>query len=161
MSCLMRVDRLCHMKRNDLRYTDLPKETPRVAEPAALSFGAPTRLIRLIQDGLPLSALENLRKKLDLPEESFARKLGISRATLHRRKTAGKLAALESDRLVRFVRLTERAIEVIGSIEEAREWLKSPQRGLGGERPLDYAQTEVGAREVENLLGRIEYGVLA
>jgi len=31
--------------------------------------------------------------------------------------------------------------------------------GLGGETPLEYAETEVGAREVEDLLGRIEYGV--
>ena len=31
--------------------------------------------------------------------------------------------------------------------------------GLGGAIPLEYAETEVGAREVENLLGRIEYGV--
>ncbi len=46
-----------------------------------------------------------------------------------------------------------------GGIEAARQWLKSPQRGLGGVIPLDYAQTETGAREVENLLGRIDYGV--
>jgi len=43
----------------------------------------------------------------------------------------------------------------------ARRWLSSPQRGLGGAVPLDYAETEIGAREVEDLLGRIEYGVYA
>jgi putative toxin-antitoxin system antitoxin component (TIGR02293 family) len=152
------------MKRKKVACTGLPAaEAAQVGEPlgAVFSTAAPGALIQLIKVGLPLSALEGLRRKLDLPEESFAKKLGISRATLHRRKTAGKLAALESDRLVRFARLTERATEVLGSLEEARKWLKTPQRGLGGERPLDYAQTEVGAREVENLLGRIEYGVLA
>jgi len=152
------------MKRKKAACTGLPAaEAAQVGEPpgAVFSTAAPGALIQLIKVGLPLSALEGLRRKLDLPEESFAKKLGISRATLHRRKTAGKLAALESDRLVRFARLTERATEVLGSLEEARKWLKTPQRGLGGERPLDYAQTEVGAREVENLLGRIEYGVLA
>lgn len=135
--------------------------TPKIPEPFAISFSTPAGLIRMIQEGLPLSALESLRKNLDLPEDSFAKKLGISRATLQRRKSAGKLATQESDRLVRFGRIVTRATEVIGSLEGAREWLKSPQRGLGGARPLDYAETEVGAREVENLLGRIEYGVLA
>jgi putative toxin-antitoxin system antitoxin component (TIGR02293 family) len=52
-----------------------------------------------------------------------------------------------------------RAVEVLESEEGARRWLNSPQVGLGGEIPLDYAQTEVGAREVEDLLGRIEFGV--
>jgi uncharacterized protein (DUF2384 family) len=44
-------------------------------------------------------------------------------------------------------------------VNKARVWLKFPQRGLGGAVPLDYAETEVGAREVDNLLGRIDYGV--
>jgi len=30
---------------------------------------------------------------------------------------------------------------------------------LGGAIPLEYARTEVGARELEKLLGRIDYGV--
>jgi putative toxin-antitoxin system antitoxin component (TIGR02293 family) len=52
-----------------------------------------------------------------------------------------------------------KAVEVLESEENARQWLTSPQFGLGGEVPLEYAGTEVGAREVEDLLGRIEYGV--
>lgn len=56
-------------------------------------------------------------------------------------------------------RLMEKALKVFGSIKEAREWLNSSQFGLGGAVPLAYAGTETGAREVENLLGRIEYGV--
>jgi putative toxin-antitoxin system antitoxin component (TIGR02293 family) len=61
--------------------------------------------------------------------------------------------------VVRFARLLGHAVHLFGSVEEARRWLKAPQRGLGGAVPLDYAQTEAGAREVENLLGRIDYGV--
>jgi putative toxin-antitoxin system antitoxin component (TIGR02293 family) len=52
-----------------------------------------------------------------------------------------------------------KATEVLETKENARRWLGSAQVGLGGAIPLDYAETEVGAREVEDLLGRIEYGV--
>ena len=52
-----------------------------------------------------------------------------------------------------------KALEVFESEEPARSWLNSPQVGLGGAVPLDYAETELGAREVEDLLSRIEYGV--
>ena len=61
--------------------------------------------------------------------------------------------------MVRFARLLGKAVGVLESEENARQWLSSPQFGLGGAIPLEYARTEVGAREVENLLGRIEYGV--
>ena len=51
------------------------------------------------------------------------------------------------------------AVQALGTTQHARTWLAAPQHGLGGAIPLDYARTEVGAREVEDLLGRIEYGV--
>ena len=91
--------------------------------------------------------------------EKLVPMLGISKATFHRRKLAGRLDQSESDRVLRYARLMGRAMEVMETQENARQWLTSPQFGLGGAIPLEYAETEVGAREVEDLLGRIEYGV--
>ena len=85
--------------------------------------------------------------------------LVVRHGTLHRRKNAGRLDAAESDRVVRFARLLGKAAVVMESLENGRRWLVSPQIGLGGAIPLEYAETEIGAREVEDLLGRIEYGV--
>ena len=119
----------------------------------------PTELIRKIQKGLRFSELETLQNSIDLPFEQLAAKLAISRSTLQRRKAAGRLSPDESDKVMRLSRLLEHATNVFGDIERARAWLKFPQRGLGGAIPLDYAETEVGAREVDNLLGRIEYSV--
>ena len=100
-----------------------------------------------------------MQNSIDLPFEQLAAKLAISRSTLQRRKAAGRLSPDESDKVMRLSRLLEHATNVFGDIERARAWLKFPQRGLGGAIPLDYAETEVGAREVDNLLGRIEYSV--
>jgi putative toxin-antitoxin system antitoxin component (TIGR02293 family) len=119
----------------------------------------PAELIRRIQKGLRFSELETLQSTIDLPFEQLAAKLAISRSTLQRRKAAGRLSPDESDKVMRLSRLLEHATNVFGDIEKARAWLKFPQRGLGGAVPLDYAETEVGAREVDNLLGRIDYGV--
>ena len=119
----------------------------------------PTELIRKIQKGLRFSELETLQSSIDLPFEQLAAKLAISRSTLQRRKAAGRLSPDESDKVMRLSRLLEHATKVFGDIEKARAWLKFPQRGLGGAVPLDYAETEVGAREVDDLLGRIEYSV--
>src|SRR5438309_5509617 len=119
----------------------------------------PTELIRKIQKGLRFSELETLQSSIDLPFEQLAVKLSISRSTLQRRKSAGRLSPDESDKVVRFSRLLSQATDLFGDIDKARAWLKHPQYGLGGAVPLDYARTEAGAREVENLLGRMKYGV--
>ena len=119
----------------------------------------PTDLIRQIQKGLRFTELETLQSTIDLPFEQLAAKLCISRSTLHRRKAAGRLSPDESDKVMRLSRLLDHAAKVFGDVEKARTWLKFPQVGLGGAIPLDYAQTEVGAREVDDLLGRIDYGV--
>jgi len=120
---------------------------------------APGLLIQSVQQGLAVSELEALRDALDLPIEQVALKVGMSKATFHRRQQEGRLTPDESDKVVRFARLVGQAVVAFGSEEAARQWLNAPQRGLGGMVPLTYAETEVGAREVENLLGRIEYGV--
>ena len=119
----------------------------------------PTELIRQIQKGLRFSELETLQNSLHMPFEQLAAKLAISRSTLQRRKAAGRLSPDESDKVIRYSRLVRQAADLFGDIEKARAWLKHPQYGLGGAVPLDYATTEAGAREVENLLGRIKYGV--
>ncbi len=126
---------------------------------ASASRLAPARLVPVLREGLPVRELDDLRESLGVPMERLAPMLGISKATLHRRKSGQLLGSAESDRVVRFARLMGRAVEVFESEEGARRWLNSPQAGLGGEVPLEYAQTEVGAREVEDLLGRIDHGV--
>src|SRR5205807_10088789 len=119
----------------------------------------PTELIRKIQKGLRFTELETLQNSIDLPFEQLAAKLSISRSTLQRRKAAGRLSPDESDKVMRYSRLLHQATDFFGDIEKARAWLKHPQYGLGGAGSLRYATTETGAREVENLLGRMKYGV--
>ena len=128
-------------------------------KPVHAKANHPHELIRRIQKGLPFSDLKGLQDSIDMPFEQLAAKLAISRSTLQRRKAAGRLSPDESDKVMRFSRLLEHATSVFGDVDKARAWLKFPQRGLGGAVPLDYAETEIGAREVDNLLGRIDYGV--
>ena len=141
------------MRRDAMKAATLEKKT-HVAKARH-----PTELIRQIQKGLRFSELETLQNSIDLPFEQLAAKLSISRSTLQRRKAAGRLSPDESDRVMRYSRLLHQATDFFGDIEKARAWLKHPQYGLGGAVPLDYATTETGAREVENLLGRMKYGV--
>ena len=123
------------------------------------AFATVHQQIGRIQAGLSFRAVQNLQKALDIPLETVASVLGMSRATLHRRKLQGKIDEDESEKLVRYQRLLKKAEDVFGDGKSAREWLTHKQAGLARAVPLDFARTEIGAREVENLLGRLEYGV--
>ena len=138
-----------------------PSSTIKRHVSAVAKHRSSAELIEAVRDGLSFAELERLRSDLDVPLDTLASYLGIARATLHRRKAAGVLTSAESEKVVRFGRLLRQAVETIGSVEDARSWLGASQVGLAGAVPLDYARTELGVREVEDLLGRIEHGVYA
>lgn len=114
-----------------------------------------------VKAGLPVAEFDALRKLLGLTVEGLAGKVGLSIATLSRRRHSGEpLDPSHSDRLLRFARLFHLATALHdGDEEAARQWLRKPARALDGETPFDHADTEAGAREVEDLIGRLEYGV--
>jgi putative toxin-antitoxin system antitoxin component (TIGR02293 family) len=116
-------------------------------------------LIIKIKKGLPVSSFEKLRKKLGVSDHFLSQIVNIPKRTLTRRKQQGKLNADESEKVLRIARLYDQALEVFEDQQAAEKWLKEPARGLGQAIPLKYARTELGAREVERLLIRIEHGV--
>jgi putative toxin-antitoxin system antitoxin component (TIGR02293 family) len=120
----------------------------------------PDDLARLVREGLPAAAVTALAQKLRIGNSVLSRKLGIPQRTLTRRLSQRSLLThAESDRTVRVARVYANAVEMIGDPEKAIEWLRTPNRALGGERPLDQLDTDVGAQMVDDVLGRIAYGV--
>jgi putative toxin-antitoxin system antitoxin component (TIGR02293 family) len=116
--------------------------------------------MQIIATGMPVSAVEALKEKVGLDDASVAAALGISARTLARTRAGQvRLDAVVSDRLYRLARLVSIAEDVLEHEDRAVQWLKQPQFGLGQYRPIDLMRSEPGAREVENLLLRIEHGV--
>ncbi len=126
-----------------------------------LPAGNSSTLIKIVKEGLPLKNFKYLSDYMNITLSELARVLCIPDRTLARRRREGRLHADESDRLLRIGILFENAARVLGGRDQAQQWLKTPKKALGGEIPLEYANTEIGAREVEDLLGRIEHGVFS
>jgi len=95
-----------------------------------------TRPAAAAGSGLAFQEFEALRRQLDLSLEELTVRLGLSRATVAERKAAGRLTHDESGKVVSFARLLGHAVHLFGDIDEARLWLKTPQRGLHGAVPL-------------------------
>lgn len=117
-------------------------------------------LMELTRAGLPVAILSAIAHSLAVHRVTVAALLGISERTLSRRVTINaRLTVEESDRMVRLARVLALAKETLGGMDKAGRWLQTRNRALEGERPFDRLDTDAGVRSVEQVLGRIAYGV--
>ncbi|MEJ2665697.1 MAG: DUF2384 domain-containing protein [Deinococcales bacterium] len=116
-------------------------------------------VIRAVDRGFESASVSRLAAYISVPEGDVLAAVDISRSTFSRRKKSKRLTTEESDRLYRLTRLLSRAVAVLGDEAEARQWMRTPKRALGDVSPLNMARTDAGVQEVEDLLGRIEYGI--
>ena len=118
-------------------------------------------IVGILKKGFPVSAFEDLQAEMGVSAKTLAATTNIATRTLTRRKREGRLHTDESERLYRVAALFDRAIEVLGDKASARHWFATPKRAFANRSPLEYADTEPGARQIEDLLGRLEHGVFS
>lgn len=117
--------------------------------------------VRAVQSGLPANAVDAIASELGFTSTEIE-KLVIPRRTLaHRRANHQSLTRDESDRLARIARVALWAHETFGERDKAIAWLRRPNRALQGSRPIDLLDTDDGARLVEQVIGRLAYGVFS
>jgi putative toxin-antitoxin system antitoxin component (TIGR02293 family) len=122
------------------------------------SLRTETDLQAAIREGFPQTVVEEVMNAAGLTLKELATSLDLSPRSLQRRRHEGRLARYESDRLYRLARIVALAKHYLGDDKTATRWLRRPNRALGGSTPLELIDTELGARAVENVLGRIAYG---
>jgi len=119
-------------------------------------------MVDRLDGGFSFPALERFHKESGLPMADIAQLLRIPPRTLIRRRAAGHLNPDESERLLRIASIFEKAVDLFdGDVANAMKWLTGPKKALAGQTPLWFSRTEVGAREVEALIGRLEHGVFS
>jgi putative toxin-antitoxin system antitoxin component (TIGR02293 family) len=113
-----------------------------------ISRGLPKRALRITVERIYASAGDARRVMFRVvPEATFKRRTRLSPA--------------ESERTERLARIIAAAEHAWNDQEDAKEWLTKPHPELGNRTPLDSAMTELGARQVEELLDRLFYGIPA
>jgi putative toxin-antitoxin system antitoxin component (TIGR02293 family) len=119
-------------------------------------------LIRQVGRGFSFHALLAFESRSGISLPEIASIIGIPPRTLARRKASGRLTSNESEKLLRLSSVFEQAVDLFeGDEAAARQWLTAPKKALENQSPIAYSRTELGAREVENLIGRLEHGVFA
>jgi putative toxin-antitoxin system antitoxin component (TIGR02293 family) len=118
-------------------------------------------LEKCAREGFPLAVLQALQDKAGLSQDDVYSSIIPRRTLSHRVKNHQRLNLDESNRVSRISRLFALAAETLGGDERAREWLRRPLRQFGNRTPFDMLATDLGAHQVETLLGRIAHGVAA
>lgn len=127
-----------------------------------LTAANPSELIQQLERGFAFKTLQMLESRSGLALSRLAAVIGIPERTLARRKVSRRLTPEESERLLRISAVFEDAVDLFeGDVAAAVKWLTTPRKALGDRPPLAYARTEPGAREVENLIGRLEHGIFS
>ena len=121
----------------------------------------PLDWVSIIRRGISSAAVDVLAKTVRVTQAELASALGIPVRTLVRRKKEGLLNSDESAKLIRLARVILRAEEVFDALDTAVDWLKSPNASLSGATPLSLLDTDIGAENVLDTLGRIEHGIFA
>lgn len=142
---------------------------PRPARPAAavtaesllgLKPTSPLALHDALLEGLPFSALTKFLEKSGLPPKDVYDVLRLAPRTLVRRKAAGRLSADESIHLQRLADLYEKVQDMFaGSATAASRWMCEKRFALGSRRPIDLAQSEIGTKQVDDLIWRLDNGI--
>lgn len=137
-----------------------PSAPARYSAGLGLDIGSVAELLEHLHHGLPSDSFGRLQALLDVSQKELAGYLGLSEATLHRRFAEGRFKTEESERLYRYFELFDKAHALFEDEARARAWLSKPALALGGQPPLTFAKREQGAREVLDMIERLEYGVL-
>ncbi|MDE2877014.1 MAG: DUF2384 domain-containing protein [Gemmatimonadota bacterium] len=138
---------------------DLPARLVREARPV---YGDPASLEELrhvVETGLPVEAVKVLQAELKRfgvrRASEFVNRI-VPRATRKRRK---RLKREEGEAILRVAATVALAVYVWGEEEGAAEFLTLPHPMLGGAVPIELALSEVGVRQVEDMLWGIHYGL--
>ena len=119
-------------------------------------------LVSRVHRGFPVSVIVKLADELGASQQVVLQIAGIAPATLARRRKSGskRLTPQESDRIYRIAAVYRSALQLFeGDAAAARRWLDEPANAIGGNTPLHHLDTEAGADEVQDLIGRLEHGV--
>ncbi len=136
-------------------------EARRIAQVLGLNKGVTSvrRLSEAVEHGLPKRCLKNTVRHVSALESEQRRVMYelVPLAAYRRRKD--RLNLEESQRTERLARVIATAEYVWDDEEAAKRFLSSPQLELGHRTPLETASTELGARQVEELLARLLHGL--
>lgn len=117
--------------------------------------------IKIAKIGLTKQNFESLRQNTALDVNVLASLLSITSRTIQRKKITDKFKSPASEKMLSVADLYAKGYEVFGNKTKFQKWMNTPIKALGGKSPIAIADTRYGMELIEDVLGRIQYGVIS
>ena len=138
---------------------------------AALLKTEAAQRITLARDGVSAAWLNELAKRMGVPQDRIFSYLGIPRSTAIRKIQQGRLLATdEGERLLGMARLVGQVEKIVKESGEPKgfdaarwlaAWLEQALPALAGRKPGDLMDTATGQQLVAGLLSQMQSGAYA
>ena len=118
-----------------------------------------TQKMNIVETRISKNYLELFKKHTNLDYDSLAKALLVTRATLINKKGKEKFSSTVSEKILALADLYSFGYEVFEDKEKFNEWMFFSNQALGGKVPFDFLHNQYGREEINNLIGRVAYGV--
>lgn len=121
----------------------------------------PYTVIDKARQGVLRSEADQVAGLVGLTDIEMARILNMSDRNLHRIKPNERLSRDASERLLLLTNLLRHGLDVFDDdTKTLADWLRSPIRELNSQSPFHLLDTTTGFGLVDDVLGRIEHGIV-
>ena len=130
--------------------------------PYGLGPASDFSVIRASREGVLRSVADNVAKMVNLTDNEMAYLLGMTARNLHRIPSDKKLGTDASERLLLLKNVLIHALDTFeGKEVVVRNWLRTSLSELNDQTPLQMMDTLTGFGMVDDVLGRLDYGLPA
>jgi len=126
---------------------------------SARELDKPAMVRRVILQGLPVGSAQYAREHSGVPGRLFDQIVPRTTLVSAGKSKSQRLSKPVSEAILRVVRIIALAEEAFGDRERAMHWLNTPNSVFEDEAPITLTDTESGTEWVEQVLGRMMYGV--
>lgn len=122
----------------------------------------PIATIQVVRCGIGYDDFMNVCQEIPFTSKEWSDVLSISERTLQRYEKENKIfEPVQTEKIIHIKLLYNKGVDIFGAIEKFSTWLELPNIALGGNKPKDLLDSNIGIQLVNDELDRIEHGIFA
>ena len=115
-------------------------------------------LVKLARKGILRKYLKDIQDFTSFSDKEIVEILPISQRQLIRYKADHILNKEITTHLIQIIELFQKGYAIFGTTK-FKIWIRTENKTLSNHKPIDLMDTSLGIEMIEDILGRIEYGV--
>ena len=128
-------------------------------EPAVAAYPDAFDQIVMSRLGLRKSSIFEVAELYNVTLDELSSWLHTSYRNLQRKDQNELLDSSKTEKLLALLQLANTGKEVLGSVAHFQQWIQLPILALGNKAPKEFLDTLFGIQHLQQLLGRLQWGV--